>query len=237
MGLNGAGLVPGEGGGGGGGGTVASVTSTGGTIVVTNGTGPTVNVDLATTITAGGPTGSGTAVPVLTYNANGQLTTVTTAATVGSITDTDPSIVVGGTATAPTIATGTIDVIATQHPPAANWSNNSKKITSLANGVSAQDAAAFGQIPTTLVNQYTTSTITTDPNPGVVGTYYRCNYAASGNFTLPSSALTTGQWIMIKQIANNTLTFVGTVDGNTGYTLTYRQAVTLIWNGTNWDAN
>ena len=69
--------------------------------------------------------------------------------TVTSVTATDTSIVVSGTDTiAPTIATGTLDVIATQHPPAAAWSNNSEKITSLANGSSAQDAAAFGQIPT-----------------------------------------------------------------------------------------
>jgi hypothetical protein len=66
---------------------------------------------------------------------------------VQSVAATDTSIVVGGTATAPTIATGTLDVIATQHPPAANWSNNSKKITSLANGSGAQDAAAYGQTP------------------------------------------------------------------------------------------
>ena len=38
-------------------------------------------------------------------------------------------------------------MIATQHPPAGNWSNNSHKITSLANGSGAQDAAAFGQPP------------------------------------------------------------------------------------------
>jgi hypothetical protein len=67
---------------------------------------------------------------------------------VTSVAAGDTSIVVGGTASAPTIETGTLDVIAADHPPAANWSNNSKKITSLANGSGAQDAAAFGQIPT-----------------------------------------------------------------------------------------
>jgi parallel beta-helix repeat protein len=67
--------------------------------------------------------------------------------TVTSVTAGDTSIVVGGTGTAPTIETGTLDVIAADHPPAANWSNNSRKITSLANGSAAQDAAAFGQIP------------------------------------------------------------------------------------------
>lgn len=66
--------------------------------------------------------------------------------TVTSVTATDTSIVVSGTNTvAPTVATGTLDVIAAQHPPAGNWSNNSHKITSLANGSGAQDAAAYGQ--------------------------------------------------------------------------------------------
>jgi hypothetical protein len=66
---------------------------------------------------------------------------------VQSVTAGDTSIVVGGSATAPTIETGTLDVIAADHPPAANWSNNSHKITSVANGSSAQDAAAYGQTP------------------------------------------------------------------------------------------
>jgi len=53
--------------------------------------------------------------------------------------------VVGGTATAPTVRTATLDVIAADHPPAADWSNNSHKITSLASGSASSDAAAFGQ--------------------------------------------------------------------------------------------
>ncbi len=47
-------------------------------------------------------------------------------------------------------STDDLSAIAAANATAANWSNNSKKITSLANGVSAQDAAAFGQIPTAL---------------------------------------------------------------------------------------
>ena len=67
-----------------------------------------------------------------------------------SVTAGDASITVGGTATNPTIETGTLDQIANLHPAAANWSNNSHKITSLANGTAAQDAVAFGQIPAAL---------------------------------------------------------------------------------------
>jgi hypothetical protein len=59
----------------------------------------------------------------------------------------DTSVVVGGTGAAPTVRTGTLDVVAAQHPAAADWSNNSHKITSVANGSGAQDAAAYGQTP------------------------------------------------------------------------------------------
>lgn len=65
---------------------------------------------------------------------------------VNSVTAGDTSIVVGGTGTNPTIVTATLDVIATDHAPVAAWSNNSKKITLIADGSSSQDAAAFHQI-------------------------------------------------------------------------------------------
>lgn len=82
--------------------------------------------------------------------------TLVSGAPVASVAATDASIVVAGTATAPTIATGTLDVIAANHAPAANWSNNSHKITALANGTAASDAAAFGQIPTAVFSALAT---------------------------------------------------------------------------------
>lgn len=87
-----------------------------------------------------------------------------------------------------------------------------------------------------LVPKYTTSTVTADPNPAVVGTYYRANYAANGNFTLPSSP-TTGSWVWVKQEANNTLSIVGTVDGNASFSMVQYQSYLFIYNGTNWDIN
>jgi hypothetical protein len=71
----------------------------------------------------------------------------------------------------------------------------------------------------------------------VVGTYYRTNYSGSGSFTLPSSGLTAGQWVWVKQIANNTLSIVGTVDANASFTMTQYDSYLFIWNGTNWDIN
>ncbi len=67
---------------------------------------------------------------------------------VSSVSAADTSVVVTPTTGAVTVRANTLDVVAAQHPAAADWSNNSHKITSLANGSSAQDAAAFGQIPT-----------------------------------------------------------------------------------------
>lgn len=67
--------------------------------------------------------------------------------TVTSVGATNGSIVVTGTPTvAPTIATGTLDAIATAEAPVAAVPLNGQKITNLANGSGAQDAAAFGQI-------------------------------------------------------------------------------------------
>lgn len=63
---------------------------------------------LASVIVAGGPTGSGTAVPVLTWDAKGRLLAVTTAATVGSVTNSDGTTTVSGTATAPVVSRAAI---------------------------------------------------------------------------------------------------------------------------------
>jgi hypothetical protein len=69
--------------------------------------------------------------------------------TVTDVTSTTTAISVANGTTTPALTVATLDVVAADGPPAADWSNNSHKITSLANGSSAQDAVAFGQIPTT----------------------------------------------------------------------------------------
>lgn len=65
---------------------------------------------------------------------------------VTSVTAADASVVIGGTQEVPTARTGTLDVIAAQHPPAAAWSNNSKQINHVANGSASDDVAVAGQI-------------------------------------------------------------------------------------------
>jgi hypothetical protein len=69
---------------------------------------------------------------------------------VAAVTAGDTSIVIGGTGTNPTVETASLDVISADHATGGNVSMNSHKITNLTNGSAAQDAAAFGQIPTAL---------------------------------------------------------------------------------------
>jgi hypothetical protein len=64
---------------------------------------------------------------------------------VTGVTAADGSVAIGGTSTAPTVRTGTLDVIATQHPPAAPVPMAGQKLTGVANGSASTDGAAYGQ--------------------------------------------------------------------------------------------
>lgn len=137
---------------------VTSVTADDGSIVVNQATG-TVNIETGTLdviATAAPPIAS---VPMnnqkITGLANGTVSTdaaaygqVSSLVTgVSSVTSDDASIVVNTATGTVNIETGTLDAIATAAPPVAAVPLNAQKITGLANGSGAQDAAAFGQIP------------------------------------------------------------------------------------------
>jgi hypothetical protein len=130
--------------------------------------------------------GTGTPSSSNFLSGNGTWTVPAGGGTVTSVTAGDTSIVVGGSANAPTVETATLDVIATDHPPAANWSNNSKKITNLENGSVASDAAAFGQIPTAGTGITDTSGVLSVTYGTTSGT------AAQGNDSRITGALQSG---------------------------------------------
>lgn len=66
---------------------------------------------------------------------------------VTSVSAADGSAVVTPATGAVTVRTGSLDAVAAARPPAAAVGMNGQKITALANGSAASDAAAFGQTP------------------------------------------------------------------------------------------
>ncbi len=80
------------------------------------------------------------------------------ASSVGAITSVsagDASLVISPTTGAVVAEAGTLDQIANLHPPAANWSNNSKKITSLAAPSATGDAVSQGHVLAPLETEFT----------------------------------------------------------------------------------
>jgi hypothetical protein len=141
-------------------------------------------------------------------------------ATVTSVTAADASIVVSGTPTVtPAIATGTLDVIATQHPPAASVGMNSQKITSLAKGASPGEALAFDQL--------------TGPQPSDLNLlWWTFDPAASSAST---SALATAGTVYLTEFFNRTVqTLSGLLYhvGVIGVTLTSGQCFAGIYDST-----
>lgn len=67
---------------------------------------------------------------------------------VSSVTAGDASVVIAGTASAPTVKTGRLDQIASLHPPTAAVAMGGQKLTGLANGSAATDSVAYGQLGT-----------------------------------------------------------------------------------------
>lgn len=140
-----------QGGSSGGGGGVTQVSSADTSIVVTNPTTtPSLKVATLDVLATNEPPAASVPLNGQKITGLGNGTAATDAAAfgqvsgkVGSVTATDGSIVVGGTATAPTIATGTLDAIAAAHAPVAAVALNAQKITGLGLASASTDAASL----------------------------------------------------------------------------------------------
>ena len=149
---------------------------------------------------------------------------------VASVTAADTSVVVGGTGTNPTVRTGTIDVIAADHPAAADWSNNSHKITSVTDPASAQDAATKHYVDSVTPGNaggkghLTTATAVGTPAdlaPGANGTVLTADstqasglaYATPSGFTQLKKTADTSRASTITPTIDPELQFVATNNG------------------------
>lgn len=151
-------------------------------------------------ITAGGPTGSATVAPIITYNAAGQLTTVTSATitpAIGSVTGLGT-----GVATALGIAVGSAGAPVTNGgalgtPSSGNGSNlTSLNASNLASGTVAvaRGGAAAGQLPA--------ATGTTNATAGSLG-----EYVVSGS--AQSNSIGTSATVTITIAAPGVVTWTG----------------------------
>ncbi len=113
--------------------------------------------------------------------------------TVTSVTNSNATIVVGGTPTAPALKVGTLDVVAANGPPATSWSNNNQRITQLANGVASTDAANVGQLPTFFNPRVLTVTGGTSFTPTTAYDVLECN-GPSGAFSINNPSGSAARW-------------------------------------------
>lgn len=140
---------------------------------------------------------------------------VTPATGVGSITAGDTSIVVGGTAAAPTVVTASLAVIAADHASAGAITASSQKITNLANGTVATDAAAFGQITAANAGAVALSTVTAagDLIAGTGnGTVGRLAVGTAGQRLVPIAG--TPAWRTMATLVNNPAAAAATTSGS-----------------------
>jgi hypothetical protein len=180
-----------------------------------------VAIETALGLNAGTIGGTGQTAGTVGYNISLLASEITTlqntvsglgSGTVTSVGAADTSIVISGTSAAPKVATATLDVIATNHPPAANWSNNSKKIMNGAAATLSTDFVILSQLPTYLAPRVTTLTVSS--NQYTPSTAYDLCLIVSptANFTLvnPSGTPVDGQKLLVR-----------VASGSTGYTLTF----------------
>jgi hypothetical protein len=109
----------------------------------------------------------------------------------------------------PTLETATLDVIAAQHAPAASVGMNSQRLTGLAKGAAATDAANLTQSSVLSPSYARLAGVSGNPRE----TYPF--YAATGNLTPSSGTMTL---VLCPVLPGDVITNVGFVSGTTGVT-------------------
>ena len=121
------------------------------------------------------------------------------------------------------VTTGTLDAIASAHAPAGNWSNNSHKITGLADGSASTDAAAYGQ-----VLPIGGGTLTGWVAPAVVALSFSTtpavNAAAGNIFTITLTASTATMQNPTNPVDGQVIRLRVTQGGSGSYTLAFDTA-------------
>lgn len=121
-----------------------------------------------------------------------------------------------------------LDQLAGLHPTTADWSNNAHKITNIANGSAAQDAAAFGQVMPKTGGAFTGAVIegvsnltfgTTIAIDASLGNTFRVTLTASATLGAPTNPVDNQKIIVeVKQDAtgNRTLAYNAAYQFTTG---------------------
>lgn len=245
-----------SGGGGGGSGTVTSVS-----VASANGFAGTVAnptttpaITLTTTVT-GVLKGNGTTVSAavagtdyLTPSGNGSALTGITQSQVsgsqagpltGDVTTSGAAATLVGTSNVESIISANSTVAGALQTTGGTMSGaiamGSHKITGLTNGSGAQDAAAFGQIPTVAWNVVAASTT----HSSAAGEITLCT-AGAGGFTVTLPAVVANEQVTVKKVDSGAGTITispasGTIDGQSTVTIVMQyQSYHLVSDGTNW---
>ncbi len=124
---------------------------------------------------------------------------------VTSVTGADTSIVIGGTSTAPTIRTATLDVIATDHPPVAAVGMNAQKITGLAAPTVGTDGANKDYVDATIfgLSPCPVDFATTAATPAYSGSGTGVlTFTATGIYQPDGTTVSAGQKVLLKNQAS-----------------------------------
>lgn len=167
------------------------------------------------------------------YNGSAVETIADLASVVNSVTAANTSITIGGSSSAPTIATGTFDVVASAEPAAGNVTINNQRLINVADPVGALDAvnletlqAYVNGLSDRAACVYATAAAlpSNTYNNGTAGVGATLTASANGALSVDGEAVVATQRVLVQNegtAANNGIyTVTATGDGSHPYILT-----------------